>query len=708
MPSIIRAVLSRLAVGQRSFTLALVAVVVVVVSAGTLVLRDVRRTDQETQQIYSESVRGLDSIGELQYETQEARRSMVYALTTTDSNLQVDYAEQSRTAETRAAQIFREQKELAALGHGKQAREQFEREWSRYLKTRDAVVALILEGSVKDAVQLDLREGVPSFDLVRDDLQNMKGAYRQQAAAQLAVVKKSSNHLLIRLAVILGFTLLFAFVSVIQVQKGRMLATVRQSEARLRDVIESISEGMFVVGQDRSVPLWNSAMEHYVNRARDRVLGKPLLEAFPELKDTVLPAVNYKTLESAQPASVDGLQLSNEAGRFFNARIFTFEGGVTVFFSDVTERRKAEQALLYEKHLLATLMDNVPCGIHFKDDKGRFTRINYPQANALGLNSPKEAIGKTEFDFFPRETAEQTEAEEQAIVTLNQPVLAKDQRVARPGHPELWLSATKMPLHNAEGKTVGTFGISYDITKSKQAEEELRTALQMKSDFVSFATHQLRTPLAGIKWLLELAAAEEGVPEEPASLISDARESAQRLINMVNALLDVARLESGKLKILPEQADLVGLTQTVLKDLKLLIEKQGHQLSVQATETAVSVMADTQLLRQVIMNLMSNAIKYTPAGGKIEIRITPENDSVQWAIKDNGIGIPESSQTRLFEKFYRADNAHKVETDGSGLGLCLVRLILERSGGRIWVESEENKGSTFYFSLPLALQTAPA
>jgi len=105
---------------------------------------------------------------------------------------------------------------------------------------------------------------------------------------------------------------------------------------------------------------------------------------------------------------------------------------------------------------------------------------------------------------------------------------------------------------------------------------------------------------------------------------------------------------------------------------------------------------------------MSNAIKYTPAGGKIEIRITPENDSVQWAVKDNGIGIPESSQTRLFEKFYRADNAHKVETDGSGLGLCLVRLILERSGGRIWVESKENKGSTFYFSLPLARMTAPA
>src|SRR5262249_54014649 len=161
-----------------------------------------------------------------------------------------------------------------------------------------------------------------------------------------------------------------------QVQKGRMLASVRQSEARLKDVIESITEGMFVVGQDRSVPLWNSAMERYVNRQRDQVLGKPLLEAFPELKETELPALIYKALETEQPGSLDGFQLSNYTGRFFNARIFNFEGGVTVFFSDVTEHRDAEQALLYEKHLLATLMDNVPCGIYFKDDQGRFTRIN--------------------------------------------------------------------------------------------------------------------------------------------------------------------------------------------------------------------------------------------------------------------------------------------------------------------------------------------
>ena len=235
----------------------------------------------------------------------------------------------------------------------------------------------------------------------------------------------------------------------------------------------------------------------------------------------------------------------------------------------------------------------------------------------------------------------------------------------------------------------------------KRAEAELKSALQMKSDFVSFATHQLRTPLAGIKWSLELAAQEENLSEETASFIQDGRESAQRLIGMVNDLLDVSRLESGKLKLAPKETSLAELTQSVLKDVSHYIEKQGHHLSVSGMEGIPPVLVDPQLFRQVILNMVSNAIKYTPSGGKIDIRMGRENSFVRWAITDSGIGIPKASQARLFEKFYRAENVYKIETEGTGLGLHLVKLIVEKSGGRIWCESEENKGSTFQFTLPL-------
>jgi signal transduction histidine kinase len=114
------------------------------------------------------------------------------------------------------------------------------------------------------------------------------------------------------------------------------------------------------------------------------------------------------------------------------------------------------------------------------------------------------------------------------------------------------------------------------------------------------------------------------------------------------------------------------------------------------------VRADAQLLRQVVMNLVSNAIKYTPEGGAIEVRFERDGDTLRWSIRDSGIGIPRSSQARLFEKFYRAENVSTLETEGTGLGLYLVRLIMEQLDGRVWCESEEGAGSTFRFTLPLA------
>jgi signal transduction histidine kinase len=144
------------------------------------------------------------------------------------------------------------------------------------------------------------------------------------------------------------------------------------------------------------------------------------------------------------------------------------------------------------------------------------------------------------------------------------------------------------------------------------------------------------------------------------------------------------------------------LTQSVLDDLVTLVREKGHRLTVTGADRVPTVMADPQLLRQVILNLTSNAIKYTPPGGDVAIRMEVENGAVRWAIRDSGIGIPRESRARLFEKFFRADNAHTISPEGTGLGLYLVRLILEKFSGQAWCESEEGKGSTFIFTLPVS------
>ena len=171
----------------------------------------------------------------------------------------------------------------------------------------------------------------------------------------------------------------------------------------------------------------------------------------------------------------------------------------------------------------------------------------------------------------------------------------------------------------------------------------------------------------------------------------------------MNELLDISRLERGKLTVSTQPVDLVTMTREVLAETDVLVQERRHRVSVSTGDHPLpAVRADAQLLRQVVMNLVSNAIKYTPEGGAIEVRFERDGDTLRWSIRDSGIGIPRSSQARLFEKFYRAENVSTLETEGTGLGFYLVRLIMEQLDGRVWCESEEGAGSTFRFTLPLA------
>jgi len=193
------------------------------------------------------------------------------------------------------------------------------------------------------------------------------------------------------------------------------------------------------------------------------------------------------------------------------------------------------------------------------------------------------------------------------------------------------------------------------------------------------------------------------VPAEAASYVEDARTAAERLIGLVNDLLDISRLESGKLTVTVQPTNLGKLTRSSVDDLGALIRDKRLRLSLIGVDDAPTVMAEPQLLRQVIVNLTSNALKYTPSGGEISIRIEREDARrIRWTITDSGIGIPKSALGRLFEKFYRAENVHTVETEGTGLGLYLVRLIIERLAGEVWCESEEGRGAMFIFTLPIS------
>ena len=260
-----------------------------------------------------------------------------------------------------------------------------------------------------------------------------------------------------------------------------------------------------------------------------------------------------------------------------------------------------------------------------------------------------------------------------------------------------WSSTDGEPL--AEQEPVAIV-VHQDVTALKEAE-------RLKDDFIGIAAHELRTPLAALKGYAQMLTRQAalGHGQELADWQIEAVEAidiaTSRLVELTDDLLDVTRLQGGRLELHSEPADLVALLQRVLSRLRVTTDK--HTLTLLATPEHIVVTIDQQRIEQVMSNLLNNAIKYSPDGGTIEITACekPATSQALLSICDHGIGIPQEQQSRIFGRFERADNARMREIKGTGLGLYLCRELVERQGGRIWFESTEGQGSTFYVLLPL-------
>jgi PAS domain S-box-containing protein len=227
---------------------------------------------------------------------------------------------------------------------------------------------------------------------------------------------------------------------------------------------------------------------------------------------------------------------------------------------------------------------------------------------------------------------------------------------------------------------------------------------RMKTEFISIASHQLRSPIGGLKnatsMLLDGSFGE--IAPKAKETLGAMSDIIERMAETVNVLLDVSRIESGKLVVVPEPTDIAKLAEDTVKenDYAAKAKKQDIKLEVQSGLPKISV--DPKLVREIYKNLLTNAIKYTPEAGRIEICVRTDGPEALSFVKDNGYGIPEKDRARVFQKFYRGDNIVGLKETGTGLGLYCVKMLVEASGGRMWFESAEKKGTTFFFTLPLA------
>lgn len=246
-------------------------------------------------------------------------------------------------------------------------------------------------------------------------------------------------------------------------------------------------------------------------------------------------------------------------------------------------------------------------------------------------------------------------------------------------------------------RVVGVLLVFHDINDLKEAD-------QMKSDFVSVASHQLRTPLTSIKLFTEmLNSGQMGTfKKDQKKYLENIQESSERMIRLVNDLLNVCRIESGRLSINPEPLNFTNLISSIINEVKPLADKKGVKIKFIHPKNIKDIALDKNLIRQVFQNLIVNSLKYSlEKSGMIKVVISDKDIKyLQVAVSDNGIGIPEKVQKRIFEKFFRADNATKTDTSGTGLGLYVSKMIIKASNGKIWFESKTDKGTTFYVRIP--------
>jgi PAS domain S-box-containing protein len=410
------------------------------------------------------------------------------------------------------------------------------------------------------------------------------------------------------------------------------------------------------------------------------------------------------------------------------------------------EQKQTEEALVYEQYLLKSLMDSLPYRIYFKDAEGRFIRVNRAWANFRGLDDPAMAVGKTDMDYTPK-AVPKIIADEQAIKETGKPIIDRLTETIHPDGQPRWHTHTKMPLYDKEGRIVGIFGITRDITELKQAEialqqayaevekqvEERTTQLQQEiaerrraeeeirrlnegleqrvaertaqleasnrelEAFSYSVSHDLRAPLRAMDGFSRILL-EDHAPQLPPDLaryLGIICDSARRMGYLVDGLLAFSRL--GRQPLNKQSVDTADLVRQALQSLSG--EQEGRRVEISIGELP-ACQGDAALLRQVWINLLSNALKFTRQREmtRIEIGCQTNVDGEQvYFVKDNGVGFDMQYAGKLFGVFQRLHRSEEYE--GSGVGLAIVQRIIHRHGGRVWADGAVDQGATFYFTL---------
>ena len=360
---------------------------------------------------------------------------------------------------------------------------------------------------------------------------------------------------------------------------------------------------------------------------------------------------------------------------------------------------QVEEELRMSEQQFRTLWETMLQGIVHQDKDGKIISMN-PSAERILGKSSKDFLGTTSVDqeqFTIREDGSAFPGlEHPAMVALQTGKVLKEviMGVYNPREKGYrWINISAVPLfHSGEIEPYQVNTIFHDIT-------ELRKADQLKDEFIGMVAHELRTPLTVIKGATYTAMLEGVTPEEKQELFRDAASGVETLENLLNNLLELSRFQANRLVLNPTPIDIASSIEAVFE--KLRIKSPIHHLFAEVPPDVPPIVVDPLRIERVLYNLVENAIKYSPHGGDVKVFVLEEDSQLVVGVSDQGLGISSEDQQKLFQRFERVKSFEKYSIPGLGLGLRVYRIMVEAHGGKIWLESEVGKGSTFFFSIPL-------
>jgi PAS domain S-box-containing protein len=500
-------------------------------------------------------------------------------------------------------------------------------------------------------------------------------------------------------------------------KRKHMEERLKDSEERFRRVLENIPDIVALYDRDLRIQYLNGDTGQLIGYETSHYIGRKVEEVWPpEIYTTILPALE-ETLRTSKPSVVETDVSIPEVGRrilqITCIPILDKNGGVKEILGithDITKPKLAELKIKESEEKLRLILESVPHGLAVTDTAGIILQANPVMVKLTGYSAEELQNMPCWYLFI--------ESDQNRLMCDREETIKNDASgtytytLKRKDGSECLVEINRAVVKDESGKAIGVVSVLQDLTERRLAEEEHRKNVEyveldkLKANLLSTVSHELRTPLAGIKGYttMLLTYHKQIKKAEEWETLKTIDQSADRLMELIEHLLDMSRLDAGLLRLNLQPVKPRDILIKAIEEARL--RSPDHTFIQDIRPRLPAITADARRLRQIIDNLVDNAVKYSEEGTEVTLRAEVKENALQISVTDQGRGIPEAEIPKLFERFYRITEKLKKDPGGFGLGLSLCKALVEAHGGRIWLESDIGKGSTFYFTIPLVRKAA--